>query len=429
MRSIMRSSFLLFGTLLAATMLGVACTPEGLVELEGDSSEALSVDNPAGKGAPGSNAEGPTHGLAPHDVSIGLPLVQKTIGSKTMGHFGELLPTRHVARMLQLLTARTFDEEQNPSGAPEELVATAIRIDPCFGPPDVNVHGKCDPQVRIVFQPVYMRDGSPLAGDAGVHVFYAVSSSQLDALVREIARAKGDAKYWKDPFGVHPLLARDGMDGAFGTALAEAVLKLVGDRRIIRITGYEHQHQEIPTNGPNVHDMESTWRFAQMKMVRATPPGETSETTGTEGTGSAEESGEHRGGASGHDTGTEGWCWLGDNETRVPDSLFMLNQVSETLAVRATRIENPTKHTPDTVDCGSCHIAEATRKQFEHFAPTAVKAEAFVFGAASPKATTTERSYSNIHAFSYFGRTFTANQRTANETAVIVNALNTRLGL
>jgi hypothetical protein len=368
--------------------------------------------------------------LTPHDISIGLPLAQLgPIESTTMGHYGELLPARHITRMLQHLGAKTFDSQQNPTGAPEALVATAIRIDPCFGPPDVSVQGKCDHQVRIVFQPVYMRDGSPLAGDAGVHAFYAVSSSQLDALVREIARAKGDAKYANEPFGVHPLLARNGMTGAFGTALTQAVLKLVGDRRIIRITGYEHEHREIQTNPPGVHDMESTWRFAQMKMGRGAPAGETTETTGLDGAGSSEEEGEYRGGASGEDTGNDGWCWLGNDETRTPDSLYMLNQISQTLAIRAARIENPSTHTPDTVDCGSCHIAQATRHQFEHLAPLEAKRESFVVDPTlNLRATTEKRSYSNIHAFSYFGRTFTANQRTVNETAVVVGSLNKRLG-
>ena len=92
----------------------------------------------------------------------------------------------------------------------------------------------------------------------------------------------------------------------------------------------------------------------------------------------------------------------------------------------ALRIENPHDHTPNTIDCGSCHMAEPARQLVGEALGLheAGNANAFVPSPALPVAdvvTTTHVVGSdgeiNIHAFSYRGAEPMINQRVVNETA------------
>lgn len=93
----------------------------------------------------------------------------------------------------------------------------------------------------------------------------------------------------------------------------------------------------------------------------------------------------------------------------------------------ALRVENPKKHTPDTVDCVSCHVAEVARRIGEaRFGLSAAgHVDAFVTSADTSKVgTTVTPSLENVHAFGWLGRDVGISQRTAFESALAAQALD-----
>ena len=97
------------------------------------------------------------------------------------------------------------------------------------------------------------------------------------------------------------------------------------------------------------------------------------------------------------------------------------------------RIENPSDNSPNTIDCGSCHLATPSEAfvampvfslddttsalAFQPDGKSVVTADmARTFGTSSIQL--------NIHAFSYVGQSPAINQRVVNETASIVEYLN-----
>ena len=108
-----------------------------------------------------------------------------------------------------------------------------------------------------------------------------------------------------------------------------------------------------------------------------------------------------------------------------------------TVAQRATaydallRIENPSRHSPDTIDCISCHFsihADVFVAQ-QHFSMTPsgnpnryLPTSLALRSLATP--TFDNSAGFNVHAFSYFGLKPGINQRAVNETAAVVEYLN-----
>jgi hypothetical protein len=101
---------------------------------------------------------------------------------------------------------------------------------------------------------------------------------------------------------------------------------------------------------------------------------------------------------------------------------------SEALSVwqSALRIENPTKHSPDTMDCASCHLTHARGGVEQAFAFDA-SSDANTFTSAVTTKGATVKNGGDLHAFSYKGATALVSQRTINETASIVTAINALL--
>jgi hypothetical protein len=132
--------------------------------------------------------------------------------------------------------------------------------------------------------------------------------------------------------------------------------------------------------------------------------------------------------------------------TTSTDDLAPLDDYNQTMAADAAarqaafdaalRIENPHDHSPDTIDCASCHLAAPARQLVgEPLGLTAAGDPAgFVPDASIPAADlmqTTELvgtdGVLNIHAFSYRQLAPMINQRVINETAANLAYLATQL--
>jgi hypothetical protein len=91
------------------------------------------------------------------------------------------------------------------------------------------------------------------------------------------------------------------------------------------------------------------------------------------------------------------------------------------------RIENPTIHNPETIDCASCHTAAPARHwAVTHFPTLGLDQNEFTFTSLlnltnlSPH----QDSTINLRAFGYFGKQMTTSQRTIHESAAIADRLN-----
>ncbi len=91
----------------------------------------------------------------------------------------------------------------------------------------------------------------------------------------------------------------------------------------------------------------------------------------------------------------------------------------------ALRVQNPTLHSAETMDCANCHLAEGARRIGES---TFGLSTASAFQHARSLARVDERtSVTNLHAFSYLHRQVSIMQRTANESAMVADRLEGRM--
>ena len=84
------------------------------------------------------------------------------------------------------------------------------------------------------------------------------------------------------------------------------------------------------------------------------------------------------------------------------------------------RVENPLVESPDTVDCGACHLANRLRGSLQ----TTYGLSSALSYASTAEATRliggAERDNENLRAFGYFDAQLAISQRTANETLKVL---------
>jgi hypothetical protein len=96
----------------------------------------------------------------------------------------------------------------------------------------------------------------------------------------------------------------------------------------------------------------------------------------------------------------------------------------------ALKIQNPGMHSPDTIDCVSCHTAtsariwaEKNKDQKPDGNPAAFATTWNVKLTKSPRA----EAPNNLHSFGYHFGDVSISQRTANESAVVADYVNAKI--
>jgi hypothetical protein len=289
-------------------------------------------------------------------------------------------------------------------------------LDPCFahiGP--IATDATCTNQVRLVFQPI--KDGSAI--DAALHVFYELSRGELLGLAQAIVtlRASQQPTPGDDlgPLAVHPIVAAQGLGGPMSQGLAEAVKSYVGVANLTRITRMRGGGDDIwHFDGFDIDDGHG------QPMTIPTLPANTTEVI----------------------FDTQAIQGFFKPETQSPDDLALLASHAKGDAATPERrqatfdaishISNPNVHSPDTIDCATCHAADPIRFDAQRrfgLSPSA-SANAFAPDPTIPVADvahTTPDSFSptvNIHAMSYRAKELAINQRVINETAALVAYFN-----
>jgi hypothetical protein len=357
-----------------------------------------------------------------NDVSVLLPLPHSETELAAMVGFSELIP-RDLFTMAHV--GITYDN----------LRAVAFRLDPCFGELGaIRNDTPCENQLRVVFQALDFdpSKGQTFAQDSAVHAFYRITRGQLLDAVRDITAARTDDSGDGDlgPLAPHPIVASEGLDGPFGRALAGIIAKYAGEGTLERMTAFV---LDLPSNGAGSGPLED-WQFQSFTVDGSTLvphaipalPQEPSMMSLAASTGPLA--------AQLSPTTTSN-----DNVTLLADYMMASEATTaerERALSSALRVLNPHDHSPDTIDCASCHIADPAitlvGEQLgmspvgnpDAFVPDAAIAPADLAHTTSPLGAD---NVLNVHAFSYRSGSPMINQRVINETAANLAYLTTQL--
>ncbi|HEY5937733.1 MAG TPA: hypothetical protein VIU61_23960 [Kofleriaceae bacterium] len=372
--------------------------------------------------APGEPAPTPTTTpitVTAADVTMIWPMPRDATGRDAMiaataaGGHGELLPASHYK--VPVLDARDWDVKE-PQVDRTRLRVVAARLDPCFASFVPPTDASCVNQVRLVMQ-VIRSGGAGVkdrlgANDGAVHAFYRLPRAELLDLVRELA-ALG-AKHGgtaSETLGVHPILARDGAGSEYGKQLHALLLARIGVKRLVRVTFFAR-----------TADREPLWPFGLFDVIDGKLVEQDIVTLGAkrqtlEGAGPLKVIAPQTASA--------------DN----PAALLTVRGPARTATDRERaayaallRIQNPTKHTPDTMACAECHAAQRMQRAAEitlGLRATDLAEDYFATGIPLPA---TPVDAENFHAAGYLGDNLAVSVRTANETAAVVAALTALLG-
>jgi hypothetical protein len=334
------------------------------------------------------------------------------------GTHGELLPKALFDAVLGNHPSLERTNSSHPSGY-SELALISLRLDPCSAR---KGKGTCTSEVRAVFQAVYEKNADDLvnepgaghaAQDGALHVMYELGEAELVVMMKQILtlrKAQGDLTSAR--LEVHPILAKQGLGGAFATGLRDILLEHVGGDRVARITMFDH----------NFNPDSDGWMFEIFDRVggamqRAKIPTLDREMSIVAGT-SAVQGPFSVTGIFGFalDTKIDRVQPLVEQERPAKGSPEVTTVLEPAFAA-ALRVQNPKLHDAETTDCANCHLAEGA---FRHGKADYGFDTADAFTAAGGTAYLDERvSATNLHAFGYLGRKVSIMQRTANESTVV----------
>jgi len=210
------------------------------------------------------------------------------------------------------------------------LHLVAIRIDPQRE------------QLRLVFQPAGERDDA-------VHVFFALDHGEARGLAEAVAELRGPVKL--GALAPHPLLVRDGVTGPFGHGLAALIRQHARAAKLARITVFTSSGLGTAWNffGVDVAAGGATTPVA----IPTLPPD-----TRLEAFFAGFVEGELTGDAPFTPSST---ALAARDDLRILASRDRLARVApaarDQALAAAARIEDPRVHTPETIDCASCHVA------------------------------------------------------------------------
>jgi hypothetical protein len=373
-----------------------------------------------------------------NDVSVLYPLPKSKaeadglVAASAGGLGGALLPAKLYTDATGQPKTRPSTPPPPGSGAPmpwDELRAVAFRIDPCFaniGP--ITQPETCRNQLRIVFQSITTGSGTSAgaatAVDGAVHAFYALDRAELLGLVKDIAqlRQAQDPSLASGPLAIHPILAAQGLLGGEAQGLRALLLKHAGTKNLVQFTKF------TPGN------LNTRWDFAgfTVKDGHFTPMDiptlapHTTDVSFFAGFGI-----EFEGGFIPETTAADDMQLLGN----VAKAQQATPAAQHAAVDAALRILNPNKHSPETIDCASCHVSGPglastasklgidTTGNPNGFVPDG----AFISAAEMKQSYTNAQDPTNFHMFSYRFASPMIGMRVINETASVVTLLNGQL--
>ena len=361
-----------------------------------------------------------------NDVSILYPLPQQNeldflLKTEAQGRGGALLPLSVLSR-IPLLSPFQKGHEQV-----ETLRVVSVRIDPCFP----GAGGSCRRQIRMVWQPLVP---SPAWGvmtiDAALHSFYDLNDRDFASLITELAalKARAPISTLGQALDVHPVLKAEGLNGPFAQALQAIWLKYAGRDNLTKMTFMAVRGRSLLWSFGG-WDVDTSGKMEHIRIARFDrgPDGSPNGVL-TQVFVNQSEAGDDfvksviaPAPLSGESLGFLLRGAADIAEARDRDAiLFALNS--------AHAIENPRSHSPETMDCVSCHIAEPVRAfaetRFPLLAQLSWNQGAVFQDSAFNLAHTTRIHTRNLRAFGYFEERPAISRRTISESAAVARILN-----
>jgi len=347
------------------------------------------------------------------DVTVVFPLSPQLLGASALLPEGIYDAAGHIAGS---------SGHPPPGGTGEalykDLRVVAMRIDPCFASLAPDPHGNgCTNQLRLVFQEV--KDGSG-AFDSALHAFYELSREDLVALAQSIAslRAANSSGERLGALGPHPIMVAQGPDGAMAKGVRALIQKYASASNLVRIT-------ELSMSNGGFDWSFSGFDLAGMTLTPIAIPtlgASTTKQTFFRGFGQ-----QLQGSFSPATTSSDNLVPLANVDT----AQTLTADARAAAFAGLVHIENPTRASPNTIDCASCHLATPVTRLVaqpmfgldDRSAPDAFAADG-TFVLASELTATFPSATFNVHACSYVDGDLAINQRTVNESAAIVAYLN-----
>ena len=323
----------------------------------------------------------------------------------------------------------------------DDLRVVGFRLDPCFAELDAvaaDQAGTCVNQVRLIFQsfgslvpgnghaPTEVTTYS--ANDAAIHALYVVTRQELIDLIEAVVslRKANQGTIIMAELAPHPVIASQGMTGPFASGLKELLQTYVGQQNLVRLTRFTQNTGVGPKwtfDGFDVHG-DDLVNLSIVSNLSTIPAGTSSQIFF---------------GGFGPVT-----MMHGSFTPAMADGLALLSDVGSTSAASAgarqsaynvtLKVENPHFATANSVDCASCHVAGAFRRNTELTYPlspmgnvNAFQPDPAITAAEMRQTTSFDAGFVNLHAFSYFDFTPGINFRVINETAAVVAFVNRRL--
>jgi hypothetical protein len=346
--------------------------------------------------------------LGPNDVSVLLPLPADGNYSaypsvSTAGNGGALIP-RSVFDAIPPVNPRV-ETSSDPYAMFRML---AVRFDPCFTA--TTTGSSCEPQIRIIFQPVDATDG-PL--DGAMHAFYRLTGAQFAELVEELRRLHDVAP--ENETGVmspSPAITAQGIGGPYATGLFALVSRYAGAATLRRVTFMERTEAR-----------QTQWRFGFFEVAASVA----TRTTIAEIDAETQTVNNMIG------TGPE--FLISPLATTDEDLTALLTSGARMLADEGTRdvtyravlaLENPLLNQPDEAQCAACHVASSVGRQVEgDFGLDAMPfAERYATDRAitAPGDTATDPEVMRI--FGWFARRPAIAPRAVHETAHVLDVID-----
>lgn len=351
------------------------------------------------------------------DVSVLVPMPKTAQETNTLltlssaGRYGALTPDAIVDRLPLLVHNRDKNKTYK-----SDLRALGFRFDPCFtegvGPQ------ACRRQIRIVWQPITMSKGALVTLDSPVHTFYDFDEASWNELMTDYRGLLDATPPSGGPatLGVNPRLSKQGLGGTFHAAFKKLILKYCGAKNLSRLTLM------------SLHPGDNEWHFMGFdiqdgKMLPITIAGintiqqvlKTLKPEGFDLLATVSPEGFSRTASA-----------IYKNSLKAKKTLS--EQEIQNFAEDLLTIENPRKSNPGTVDCASCHLAgpgmQWARLNFPKWDWK---------GMVARSGWSTDRDVTNttleflkprrLRAFGFFYADPLISQRTVNESAEVVEAL------
>ena len=362
-------------------------------------------------------------GWGMNDATVVYPLprsasaMNQLLAPQDGGPGGPLLPLKYWQQI------PSINQGEHSALTYRNLRLVAVRIDPCF-----KFRGDCLPQLRFVWQPIdeaVYGSASPdglEAKDAAVHTFYTLQPDEFRRFVADYQQLRSSMpKVRADaPLQVHPLMQKQGLGGTFSRGFRQLLLNYCGEQNLWRVTS-----MRTLVGG-------DAWEFSGFNIVGGKPVEIVIPRTGN---ARAQSFSVSLASDSEYRNGRISPVPLGEDNLNLilRDSRAIKARDLDTLkglGASVARIENPAIHSPETMDCVSCHSTQVAGALLFGDVPWLSRDPEITrhaFRSSSPllQSVATTRNMPRVfRALGYFEKTPVLSRRVINETAVVVSQLN-----